>query len=188
MSKDYEDRVLFIATGGTIDAQVYKNTPKDITPLDKSIIPYVLSGDLEWDNYDFLPWKARDSKKFSLLELRNLAEIVRHANQDHIVVTHGTDWMPQNVRAFMRFLGEADKVVIFTGAMTPLAEGKKSDGYKNLKFIQKNIFNEEPGVYLVMHGKYINPARAKKDIKGKQIYEVDDKDMKLVFRDDDRRR
>lgn len=176
MKKD----VLVIITGGTIDAEVYPDPahpPKRATMLEHSMIPEVVTHMGHGGRCDFLPWHPKDSNEFTAEEMRDLSRIIRTSPAKYVIITHGTDAMADHSREIAQYLqspdpslrgdhpsaatvpfvrGEGpvrDKVVAFTGAMTPLANGPESDAYKNLQYIFEQMEGWRPGVRVVMHGK-----------------------------------
>ncbi len=197
MQKD----TLIIMTGGTIDAEAYpdpKHPPHNATMLTNSLIPGTLA-EMGFDKRcDYLPWKAKDSKNFTTGEMRDLAKIIRTAQHRNIIITHGTDAMPEHSRKIATLLqkpepdlrndagagrfirGEGvvhDKTVVFTGAMMPLANGPMSDAYQNLAYIFKHMDDWQPGVRVVMHGASFEPFGLTKDFdsytfKGRTIPET----------------
>ena len=70
--------------------------------------------------------------------------------REHIVVTHGTDTMPETAR----FLGErtADRTIVLTGAMVPYTFGS-SDGLFNLGSALSFVQALPHGVYVAMNGR-----------------------------------
>ncbi len=77
-------------------------------------------------------------------------ENCRKAPESRIVITHGTDTMPETARV----LGEANlgKTVVLTGAMIPYAFGS-SDGLFNLGSALSFVQVLPPGVYIAMNGR-----------------------------------
>lgn len=194
----YRKDTLIIMTGGTIDAEAYpdpKNPPKNATMLKESRIPETLKGMGVDDRCDFLSWKAKDSKHFTDEDMRDLAKIIRTSSAKNIIITHGTDAMPDNARRIEALLRQQDtdlrkdlrnaaygreddasrfvrgekavggKRIIFTGAMMPLANGKASDAYQNLDYILHYMDSWKPGVRAVMHGMSFKPKSLYKDFK-----------------------
>jgi L-asparaginase len=82
------------------------------------------------------------------------------AKEKHIVITHGTDTMPDTARV----LGPAikDKTVVLTGAMVPYKFGS-SDGMFNLGSALSFAQVLPPGVYIAMNGRYFNWYNVRKN-------------------------
>jgi len=77
-----------------------------------------------------------------------------------IVITHGTDTMPETAR----LLGPeiADKTVVLTGAMVPYKFGS-SDGMFNLGSAISFAQTLPPGVYIAMNGRYFSWRNVRKN-------------------------
>jgi L-asparaginase len=90
-----------------------------------------------------------DSLEMTDEDRRLILENCRHAEEERIVVTHGTDTMAETARA----LGEAHlpKTIILTGAMVPYAFGS-SDGLFNLGSALSFVQTLPHGVYIAMNG------------------------------------
>ncbi len=90
------------------------------------------------------------------LILRNCLE----PGRQRIVVTHGTDTMPETAR----FLGErvADRTIVLTGAMIPYTFGS-SDGLFNLGCALAFVQVLPPGVYVAMNGRCFDWRSVRKD-------------------------
>jgi L-asparaginase len=82
------------------------------------------------------------------------------SREKHIVVTHGTDTMPETAR----LLGPAlkDKTVVLTGAMVPYKFGS-SDGMFNLGSALSFAQILPPGVYIAMNGRCFNWDNVRKN-------------------------
>ena len=84
------------------------------------------------------------------------------SKEKHIVITHGTDTMPETART----LGPKikDKTVVLTGAMVPYKFGS-SDGMFNLGSALSFAQVLPPGVYIAMNGRYFNWYNVRKNRK-----------------------
>ncbi len=167
-----EKNILVIMTGGTIDAEAYDDTPRDIVPRSESAVPALLERMGVAKHCEFVPWRMKDSKDLTVAELEELADMIGTAKQHYVLVTHGTDAMAENSRFVKQQLVDVDKVVVFTGAMTPLAHGEKdSDGYANVIFAVDEMASLSHGVYVGMQGRWFEPDRLRKDFERKVFYE-----------------
>jgi L-asparaginase len=92
-----------------------------------------------------------DSLEMSDDDRRLVLEHCRHAEEDRIVITHGTDTMAHTAAV----LGEAalSKTIVLTGAMVPYAFGS-SDGLFNLGSALALAQTLPPSVYIAMNGRY----------------------------------
>jgi len=84
----------------------------------------------------------------------------RAAKEKHIVVTHGTDTMPETARLLGRHI--TDKTVVLTGAMVPYKFGS-SDGMFNLGSALSFAQVLPPGVYIAMNGRFFNWNNVRKN-------------------------
>jgi len=91
-----------------------------------------------------------DSLDMSEDDRRLILENCRGAAEERIVVTHGTDTMPDTARV----LGQAGlpKTIVLTGAMVPYAFGS-SDGLFNLGSALSFVQSLPHGVYVAMNGR-----------------------------------
>ncbi len=79
-----------------------------------------------------------------------IARQCRDSPEDRIVITHGTDTMVETAAVLARSV--ADKTMVLTGAMIPIAFGS-SDGLFNLGGALAVVQVLPPGVYIVMNGR-----------------------------------
>jgi L-asparaginase len=82
------------------------------------------------------------------------------SKEKHIVITHGTDTMPETARLLGP--GIKDKTVVLTGAMIPYKFGS-SDGMFNLGSAISFAQTLPPGVYIAMNGRYFNWYNVRKN-------------------------
>jgi L-asparaginase len=74
-----------------------------------------------------------------------------HAEEDRIIITHGTDTMSITARAIAEKV--VNKTIILTGAMIPIKFGS-SDGLFNLGSALAFVQSLPHGVYIAMNGRY----------------------------------
>jgi L-asparaginase len=101
-----------------------------------------------------------DSLFMTAAHRRRILKECLAAKEKHIVVTHGTDTMPETAR----LLGSrvTDKTVVLTGAMVPYKFGS-SDGMFNLGSALSFAQVLPPGVYIAMNGRYFNWDNVRKN-------------------------
>lgn len=88
----------------------------------------------------------------------------RRSTAKQIIVTHGTDTMVVTAKALAEENME-DKTIVLTGAMVPYAFGTSSDGFFNLGSALAFSQSLEPGVYIVMNGRYFDWNNVQKNYK-----------------------
>lgn len=92
-----------------------------------------------------------DSLEMTDKDRKYILDSCKHANEDLIIVTHGTDTMEVTAQV----LGEANlnKTIILTGAMIPYKFGS-SDGLFNMGCALAFVQSLPIGVYVAMQGHY----------------------------------
>jgi L-asparaginase len=101
-----------------------------------------------------------DSLDMSEADRATVVESCRSAAERRIVVTHGTDTMPETARALLA--AGTGKTVVLTGAMVPYAFGS-SDGLFNLGSALSFAQVLPPGVYVAMNGRVFAADRVRKN-------------------------
>jgi len=97
-----------------------------------------------------------DSLDMTADDRARIVDECRVAEEQHIVVTHGTDTMVETARALAAvFPSESSKTIVLTGAMIPYAFGS-SDGLFNLGSAISFVQVLPPGVYIAMNGRCFN--------------------------------
>lgn len=94
-------------------------------------------------------------------EDRNLVvENCKHAKEEKIIITHGTDTMTETGK----MLAEAkiEKTIVLTGAMIPYKFGS-SDGLFNLGSALGFVQSLPKGIYIAMNGRCFNYNKVKKN-------------------------
>ncbi len=96
-------------------------------------------------------------------EDRNLiARNCKAADEDHILITHGTDTMVKTARLLAEEV--PDKTIVLTGAMIPYRFGS-SDGFFNLGSALAFAQTLPHGTYIVMNGRYFHANNVRKNSK-----------------------
>jgi len=101
-----------------------------------------------------------DSLFMTAAHRKKILAACRRAKENHIVITHGTDTMPETARVLGRAL--PGKTVVLTGAMVPYKFGS-SDGMFNLGSALSFAQVLPPGVYIAMNGRYFNWNNVRKN-------------------------
>ncbi len=91
------------------------------------------------------------------------------AEENQIIVTHGTDTMTDTAGAIAGTI--TDKTVVLTGAMIPWAFGS-SDGLFNLGSALSFVQVLPPGVYIAMNGKWFPWDRCRKNRERGEFEEI----------------
>lgn len=101
-----------------------------------------------------------DSLEMTEADRGRIVEACRAAEENRIVITHGTDTMVDTARVLAT--GLEGKTVVLTGAMIPIAFGS-SDGLFNLGGALTAVQSLPPGVFVTMNGRVFPWDRVRKD-------------------------
>jgi L-asparaginase len=91
-----------------------------------------------------------DSLEMTDTDRNIIIESCKRAEEDRIVITHGTDTMTITAKVLAENI--TDKTIVITGAMIPYKFGS-SDGLFNLGSALAFAQTLQPGVYIAMNGK-----------------------------------
>lgn len=89
-----------------------------------------------------------------------IAEECINCENNHIVITHGTDTMVETAQLLRS--KKIDKTIVLTGALIPYKFGS-SDGLFNMGSALAFAQSLPNGVYIVMHGKYFEANTTRKN-------------------------
>ena len=103
-----------------------------------------------------------DSLEMTDFDRKMILENCIRADENKIVITHGTDTMVETARFLAGFV--KDKTILLTGAMIPYKFGS-SDGLFNLGSALAFVQTLPHGVYIAMNGKYFNWDNVRKNKK-----------------------
>ncbi|RJX31389.1 MAG: asparaginase [Oxalobacter sp.] len=136
-----------IATGGTLDKH-YHALAGELT-FAETHLPQMLTQARVTVPYIIEPLMLLDSLHMQDADRKKVLAACQLAIESHIVITHGTDTMPETAQV----LGAAklNKTIVLTGAMIPF-EMKDSDALFNLGFACAAAQTLPQGVYVAMNG------------------------------------
>ena len=101
-----------------------------------------------------------DSLELTTLDRELIARHCQEADEEHIIITHGTDTMAETAKVLLENV--KDKTVVITGAMIPYTFGS-SDGLFNLGSAMAFVQTLAPGVYVVMNGRCFKAGNVRKN-------------------------
>lgn len=107
----------------------------------------------------------KDSLELTNTDRALIVEHCRTAQENCIVITHGTDTMTHTARdlaAAMQNKSIGGKTIVLTGAMIPYAFGS-SDGLFNLGSALSFVQTLPAGVYVAMNGRYFHWDNVRKN-------------------------
>lgn len=165
------EKLHIIITGGTIDK--HYDPPTQLNQMnDDSVLPSYFSDIIKPHldiSYDMLC--MCDSNEITDEMRADILSRIQNTSAQHIIITHGTDTMPETARQLDGQTG--DKTVILTGAMIPLKEFAMSDGGFNLGFAIAEALSKPAGVYLSMNAKSFAPDKVAKNFDIARFEDVD---------------
>ena len=101
-----------------------------------------------------------DSLEMTEIDRELIAEHCGKADEDKIIITHGTDRMAETARILAEKV--KFKTIVLTGAMIPYKFGS-SDGLFNLGSAFGFVQMCPPGVYVAMNGRCFEAGKVKKN-------------------------
>lgn len=150
--------IRIFVTGGTFDKEYdeikgklyFKDTHmKEMLELGRSKL-----------NVDIRTLMMIDSMEMTDEDRNLIMENCKHAVEDQIVITHGTDTMVDTARVIATT--KLKKTVVLMGAMIPYKFGS-SDGLFNLGSALAFVQVLPHGVYIAMNGRYFPHDRVRKN-------------------------
>lgn len=108
---------------------------------------------------------AKDSLEMTDDDRAIIAQAVENCDADKIIITHGTDTMPDTARSLGAL---TNKVVVLTGALAP-AIFKDSDAMFNVGGALAAVQALDSGVYIVMNGELFNAMNVRKDVENNRF-------------------
>jgi L-asparaginase len=150
--------VRIFITGGTFDKEYNELTGQlyfkdshlpEMLDLGRCLIPV-----------DIRTLMMIDSLEMTDMDRELIARHCMEADENQIIITHGTDTMADTAR----ILGEKikNKTVVITGAMIPYKFGS-SDGLFNLGSAMAFVQTLKPGVYVAMNGRCFHADNVRKN-------------------------
>ena len=147
-----------ITTGGTID-KIYFDAKNDYQ-VGEPVIGELL--DSMGARFPFTVESAlrKDSLDLTDADRQLIRERAERCEENHVLVTHGTDGMVQTGQALK---GIPDKTIVLTGALQPAAM-KTSDAIFNIGCAIGALQCAAPGVYIAMNGELFPIDNVRKNL------------------------
>lgn len=148
---------LFI-TGGTIDVEKIEEGDKYV--FYKTYIPKMIEqGKCKIDIKSQVLF-LKDSIYTTNEDREKILQNCKDCTEDQIIVTHGTDTMPETARMLGKVI--TDKTIVLLGAMVPFNQ-PKSDALFNLGCAISAVQSLPKGVYITMNGKIFSWDNVRKN-------------------------
>jgi L-asparaginase len=101
-----------------------------------------------------------DSLEMTDLDRELIADHCLKAEEDRIIITHGTDTMSETAHLLSEKI--KGKTIVITGAMIPYKFGS-SDGLFNMGSALAFVQTLPPGIYVAMNGRYFDGNNVRKN-------------------------
>ena len=157
------DKLLIIATGGTIDKIYFDAKSKyEVGPPN---IPEILSRLSLQPSFAVTSLLQKDSLDMTDEDRQLILRAVVDAEESKIIVTHGTDTMVETARVLSNVAG---KTMVITGALSP-ALFQNSDAMFNIGTAFAGVQILPAGVYIAMNGALFNFDQVRKDVENNRF-------------------
>ena len=149
--------IRFLTTGGTID-KIYFDAMSQFE-VGESQIAHILGEGLVDFDYDVVPLFRKDSLELTDADRQQLRDYIVDDDQQHYVITHGTDTMAETGAALEDIEGRR---IVLTGALSP-ARFRTTDAVFNIGMAVAAVQTVEPGVYIAMSGQIFRAGEVRKN-------------------------
>ena len=149
--------IQIFSCGGTID-KVYFDAKSDYEVGEPRIVEIFRRANVAFD-YSLESLMRKDSLEMQDADRALVRSRVEACAHRCILITHGTDTMPQTAQALV---GLQHKAIVLTGSMTP-ARFEASDAEFNIGFAAGVLQTLGPGVYIAMNGRVFPADHVKKN-------------------------
>ena len=144
-------------TGGTFD-KIYFDALSDYQIGEPQIEWIMTQANVDFD-YAIESILKKDSLEISEQDRAEIVTAVTADDCERIIITHGTDTMPDTATALQ---GITDKTIVLVGAMQP-ARFRDSDALFNSGFAVAAARLLPHGVYVAMNGQIFNADQVQKN-------------------------
>jgi len=150
-------------TGGTID-KVYFDANSEFE-IGDSLIAELLTESNIREGYSVTGLLRKDSLEMTDEDREIVRAAVSQSDAERVLITHGTDTMPDTARALLSVTG---KTIVLFGAMQP-ARMRRSDAVFNLGFAWSAVRLLPHGVYIAMNGEVFEAGSVRKNLKAQRF-------------------
>lgn len=150
-------------TGGTID-KVYFDANSEFE-IGDSLIGELLAESNIRDGFAVTGLMRKDSLEMTDDDRAAVREAVGQCGAERVLITHGTDTMPETARALLSVTG---KTIVLMGAMQP-ARMRRSDAVFNIGFAWAAVQLLPHGVYIAMNGEVFEAGSVRKNLKAQRF-------------------
>ncbi len=155
-----DNSISIIATGGTID-KIYFDAKSEYEVGPPNAIEVLQKFNLQIP-YTVTSLMRKDSLDLTVNDREQIAAAVAADRNSRIIITHGTDTMPETARHIISCRAAAGKTVVLTGSLLP-AMFTTSDAIFNIGCALGTVQSAAAGVYIVMNGRVFAGDRVRKN-------------------------
>jgi L-asparaginase len=159
--------IRIFVTGGTFDKE-YNELTGELS-FKETHIPEMLKRSRSTLEVTVRTLMMIDSLHMTSEDRELIAHQCRSAEENQIVITHGTDTMAVTASTLAEKV--QGKTIVLTGAMIPYKFGS-SDGFFNLGNALAFAQSLPPGVYVAMNGRYFHSGNVRKNKQTGQFEEI----------------
>lgn len=152
-------KILFIQTGGTIDKDYPKSVRGYAFEIDKAGVERVLKNVAPNFEFEILPLLKKDSLDITEADRALIKATCQHTSYNNIIITHGSDTMPETARAIGNIEGKA---IILVGAYRP-ERFSNTDAHFNIGVAVGALNILENGTFIAMNGTVMSPDNCRKN-------------------------
>lgn len=152
--------IAILVAGGTID-KCYNPINGELE-LPTSSVPEMLRQSRVSAQARIEDVLLKDSLEMTELDRLKLLAAAKHAGEERILITHGTDTMVDTAKVLAADNSIANKVIVLVGAMVPFNVAG-SDALFNLGSAVMALELAQPGVYIAMNGRLFGYAEVIKN-------------------------
>lgn len=150
-------QLAIFSCGGTID-KVYFDAKSEYEVGEPQIETIFREANVGFE-YTIESLLQKDSLEMTDADRTLIRSKVVECAVSHILLTHGTDTMPETARSLGDISG---KTIVLTGSMTP-ARFQRSDAEFNIGCAVGAVLSMPPGVYIAMNGRVFPGDRVRKN-------------------------
>jgi len=151
------EKLHIITTGGTID-KIYFDDQSDYQVGEPQIAQTLRSFHVGFE-FEVTALMRKDSLHMTDEDRQLIRDTVQASDARHLLITHGTDTMPETALALQGIPG---KTIVLTGALTP-ARFRDSDAVFNIGCAVGAAQALPEGTWIVMNGKVFAPGKVRKN-------------------------
>ena len=149
----------FLCAGGTID-KIYFDAKSDYQ-IGQPAVDKMLQEMPVFFDYEITSVLKKDSLDMDQADRETIRQAVEQSTSNKIVITHGTDTMPETAQTLANIKG---KTIVLTGAMNP-AIFRDTDALFNVGCAIAAVQSLNEGVYIAMNGEIFDGLNVRKDVE-----------------------